>query len=147
VVHPTIEAARQIAVAAHAGQVDKAGKPYIGHLARVAARIENDPEAIATAWLHDSIEDTELGPEDLRHGGIPEAVIDAVVLLTRVPGQSAQQYYAAVREHPLALLVKIADLDDNSDPGRLAALPPETAERLREKYAAAREALRITLVD
>ncbi len=34
-----------------------------------------------------------------------------------------------VADHPLAVVVKHADLDDNSDPQRLAVLPPDVADR------------------
>ncbi len=39
-----IARARALATAAHAGQVDKAGQPYIGHVSRVAARGSADPD-------------------------------------------------------------------------------------------------------
>jgi len=48
--------ARMLALEAHAGQVDKAGHPYIGHVGRVAAAVRGDDEAEAVAWLHDVIE-------------------------------------------------------------------------------------------
>ena len=38
--------ARTLAMEAHAGQVDKAGHPYIGHVGRVAATVTVDG-----AWL------------------------------------------------------------------------------------------------
>lgn len=44
--------AKELAHRAHAGQVDKAGRPYIEHVARVAAAVADDPEAEAVAWLH-----------------------------------------------------------------------------------------------
>ncbi|UAY76804.1 phosphohydrolase [Pseudoxanthomonas sp. X-1] len=37
-----VERAKELAHRAHAGQVDKAGKPYIEHVARVAARVRED---------------------------------------------------------------------------------------------------------
>lgn len=46
-----VERAKQLAYRAHAGQVDKAGRPYIEHVARVAAAVADDPEAEAVAWL------------------------------------------------------------------------------------------------
>lgn len=46
-----------------------------------------------------------------------------------------------VADHPLAVVVKHADLDDNSDPQRLAVLPPDVADRLRDKYRRSRELL------
>ncbi len=64
------ELAQSIAAAAHKGQVDKAGKPYIEHPAHVAASVQGDA-AKAVAWLHDVVEDTRLrlqifGKEELR---------------------------------------------------------------------------------
>jgi hypothetical protein len=40
-----------------------------------------------------------------------------------------------------AILIKQADLADNSDPERLAALPESVAQRLRNKYAQAAMAM------
>lgn len=49
--------ARTLANQAHAGQQGKAGQPYIEHVARVAAAINDDDTAKAAAWLHDVVED------------------------------------------------------------------------------------------
>lgn len=49
-----VERAKDLAHRAHAGQVDKAGRPYIEHVARVAAAVSDDPEAEVVAWLHDA---------------------------------------------------------------------------------------------
>jgi hypothetical protein len=49
--------------------------------------------------------------------------------------------YRRVAANPDALLVKQADLDDNTDPSRLAALDAATRSRLEAKYAKARAAL------
>ena len=86
-----IDTALEIAVRAHEGQVDKLGAAYIGHPARVAGHaraLGGSPEAIATACLHDVIEDSEVSAQDLRASGIPETVITAVELLSKRPGQS-----------------------------------------------------------
>ncbi len=45
-----VQKAKDLAHRAHAGQVDKAGRPYIEHVARVAAAVSDDPEAEAAAW-------------------------------------------------------------------------------------------------
>ena len=58
-VHTQSELAQSIAVAAHKGQVDKAGMPYIEHPAHVASGVQGDA-AKAVAWLHDVVEDTPL---------------------------------------------------------------------------------------
>ena len=129
--------AEAIARAAHDGQVDKAGMPYADHPARVAARCAPDEEAMAAAWLHDVLEDTDVSAAQLRAHGIPDAVIAAVESLTRRHDEQADDYYARVAANPLALKVKRADLADNSDPSRLAALALQDralAERLRAKY-------------
>lgn len=54
-----VERAKELAHRAHAGQVDKAGRPYIEHVARVAAAVADDPLAEAVAWLHDVLEDCD----------------------------------------------------------------------------------------
>jgi (p)ppGpp synthase/HD superfamily hydrolase len=54
-----VERAIAIAEQHHAGQVDKAGRPYIEHPLRVMNTMSNDAERIV-AVLHDVIEDTNL---------------------------------------------------------------------------------------
>lgn len=132
--------AEQIAAAAHEGQVDKAGQPYIAHPARVAARVAGDERAVAAAWLHDVVEDTDVTLADLEQTFPPE-VTAAVDALTRRPHEAPADYYARVRQLPLALTVKLADLADNSDPQRLAQLDAATRDRLTAKYARARAEL------
>ena len=42
-----VERAKALAYRAHAWQADKAGRPYIEHVARIAAAVADDPEAEA----------------------------------------------------------------------------------------------------
>lgn len=134
-----VERAKDLAHRAHAGQVDKAGRPYIEHVARVAAAVADDPEAEAVAWLHDVAEDApEFNGEVVR---FPDYVFFAVTRLTRVRGLPDDAYYQRIRQNELALRVKLADIADNADESRLALLDEATANRLRRKYAKAREAL------
>lgn len=134
------ERAERTARAAHEGQVDKAGRPYIEHPGRVAASVRGDDRLEAIAWLHDVVEDTGVTIDDLR-AEFPDEVITAVDVLTRRTGQSPDEYYALVRANPLARLVKLADMADNSDPARLAHLDEATRARLEQKYAHRRHAL------
>ncbi|TCN53453.1 HD domain-containing protein [Rhodococcus sp. SMB37] len=134
------ELAEMMAAEAHAGQVDKAGQPYITHPARVAARVAGDEHAVAAAWLHDVVEDTEITLADLEQA-FPPDVTAAVDALTRRRDETPAEYYARVRTVPLALTVKLADMADNSDPQRLALLDVATRERLIAKYARARAEL------
>lgn len=133
--------ARAIAWMAHAGQVDKAGNPYIEHPARVAARVEDNIGDAAVAWLHDVIEDTSVTAEALRDAGIPDDIVDDIELLTRKPGQQIEDYYDGIRQSFRARRVKLADIADNSDIDRLALLDDATIARLVKKYAKARRLL------
>lgn len=136
---PIVHEAWSLALKAHAGQVDKAGRPYIEHVARVALAVEGDDEAEAVAWLHDVLEDC---PAHARMvAKFPPIIAEAVADLSRTPGRSDAFYYWNIRQNSLALKVKLADIADNSDEARLALLNPATADRLRIKYAKARAAL------
>lgn len=131
--------ARTLAGQAHAGQQDKAGRPYIEHVARVAAAINDDPIAQATAWLHDVVEDC--ADHAARVDAFPAPIRRAVQLMSRTSAPDAETYYARIAADPVALKVKLADIADNADEGRLAALDGATAERLRGKYRHALAAL------
>lgn len=61
----------------------------------------------------------------------------AVDLLTRQPGISALDYYESIRKNPVARLVKIADILDNTDTDRLKLLDAPTRSRLEKKYPGA----------
>lgn len=146
------QAAKALATFAHRGQVDKADEPYIDHPERVVARLGTQPEfralsrgerdvAKMVAWLHDVIEDTAVTLGVLEALGCPEEVAWRVWRLTRVPGQQPNDYYVAIADDPITLMVKAADIDDNTDPTRLALLDWETRDRLTKKYAKARAAL------
>ena len=133
-----VQRAKDLAHRAHAGQVDKAGRPYIEHVARVAAACADDPEAEAVAWLHDVLEDC---PDfDAEVMDMPDRVWIRVLILSRGP-RFQFAYYAGIRRDPIALRVKLADIADNADESRLALLDDKTAARLRRKYAKAIAAL------
>lgn len=143
--------AEAVAVDAHRGQVDKAGRDYIDHPRRVAANAQalaekagmarDDVDAVtAAAWLHDVVEDTESSESKLR-ADFPTEVIDAVMAVTKRSGESAEDYFSRVRSNRIAVIVKTADLADNTDPARQALLDEETRVRLGEKYRRAYELL------
>lgn len=128
-----IDLARRIATEAHRGQVDKAGVAYITHPARVAARVHGDDAAEVVAWLHDVVEDTAITLAQVAQD-FPPFIIAAVDAMSRRPDESPDNYYRRVRANPLARTVKLADIADNSDPQRRAALDPATQARLNAKY-------------
>lgn len=132
-----VETARQLATHAHGAQKDKAGDPYIDHPRRVAERLETtgaSAQAVAAGWLHDVLEDTPTTAADLAAVGIPTEVIDAVIAVTKCPGEPTEDYAARIRASALGLQVKEADLADNCDPARMALLDENTRERLTSKY-------------
>lgn len=136
--------AEAIATILHRGQADKNGDDYIGHPRRVAAQFDAQAEPFehAAAWLHDTVEDCDILPDDLRDAGIPDAVVDAVIVLTRRQGVTPDDYYRVIRRDPIALHVKLADIADNTNPARTAQLDVSTRERLAIKYAHALAMLR-----
>lgn len=134
-----VNEARWLAEEAHASQADKAGRPYIEHVRRVAAAVAGDDAAEMVAWLHDVLEDQPAFATQVML--FPQYVVEAVFDLTRGVNKSEEFYYWKIRQNPLSLKVKLADIADNSDESRLALLDPETAIRLRAKYAKARAAL------
>lgn len=134
-----------VARRAHAGQLDKAGRPYAEHLAAVAtsvARRKGSEEQIAAAWLHDAIEDGVLSPQWLASAPLSAHTKDLVLALTKRPGEDPREYAARIRATPGAVEIKEADLSHNSDPDRLARLDSATRIRLRQKYARMRRLLR-----
>ncbi len=134
-VHTQSELAQSIAVAAHKGQVDKAGKPYIEHPAHVASGVQGDI-AKAVAWLHDVVEDTLLTLADLRGKGVAPEVVEALKLLTHDESVPYLEYVRSLKSNPLACAVKLADLRHNSDLSRLPRIT-EKDQRRAEKYAKA----------
>jgi (p)ppGpp synthase/HD superfamily hydrolase len=132
----TLADAVALATSAHEGQVDKSGRPYIGHPLRVMASVEGEHAQMA-AVLHDVIEDTPVTAEDLTARGCPTAVVDAVVALSHLPAEPQDVYLRRVATNPLAVTVKRADIADNLSPARMARLDDATRARLEIKYATA----------
>jgi len=127
----TIEKAIELAARAHAGQVDKAGAPYIFHPLRLMLAVSGEHERMA-AVLHDVVEDTPLSFDDLAREGFPPAVIDAVRALTKQPGEKRIDAAHRAAANPIARQVKLADVGDNMDLSRIASPTEKDYARLRE---------------
>ena len=126
-----VEAAKALATRLHEGQLDRAGLPYITHPERVASRLET-PEAQVVGWLHDTIEDTELTLEEIeaQFGPLTAAAVDAI---SKREGEEWDDYLERVLANPMARLVKISDLIDNSNLSRLPRVTLKDAKR-QAKY-------------
>lgn len=108
-----LERAVEIAEAAHRGQVEKNGTPYIEHCHRVAQAVETRDEKIV-AYLHDTLEKGHgWSPERLLEAGFSRSVVSAVEALTRRAGETERDFVQRAASNKLARPVKVADLRDN----------------------------------
>lgn len=136
---PLIARAVALAAVAHARQFDKAGRAYILHPLSVMRRCEPHGEtAQVVAALHDVVEDTWVTLDTLREAGFPAEVVDAVDAISQREGEHFFDYIRRCKRNPLAKLVKLADLDDNSDPRRRYG---RNYEGLLRRYETARAIL------
>ena len=129
--------AMNLAYNAHHGQFDKGGVPYIFHPIHLAEEMD-DEISTCVALLHDTVEDTAVTLEELA-AQFPREVVEAVDLLTHRENVDYFDYVRAIRQNPVAVRVKLADLAHNGDPKRICNQGNQ--ERRREKYAAARAIL------
>ena len=126
----TLERAITIAATAHAGQIDKAGAPYILHPLRVMLRVTTNAERIV-AVLHDVVEDCEGWSFDrlLGEGYAPE-IIAGLKSVTKVEGEAYEDFVKRAAAHPIGRRVKMADLTDNSDLSRISTPTAKDHERI-----------------
>ncbi|GHE71528.1 RelA/SpoT family protein [Streptomyces griseoaurantiacus] len=115
-----IEKAYQVAERWHRGQKRKSGDPYITHplaVTTILAELGMDPATLMAGLLHDTVEDTEYGLEDLRRdfGDVVALLVDGVTKLDRVKfGEAAQaetvrKMVVAMAKDPRVLVIKLAD--------------------------------------
>ncbi|MCG8593012.1 MAG: bifunctional (p)ppGpp synthetase/guanosine-3',5'-bis(diphosphate) 3'-pyrophosphohydrolase [Kiloniellales bacterium] len=110
------------AMKAHGSQTRASGDPYFSHPLEVAGILTDlklDSASIATALLHDIVEDTEASLSDIEmlFGRDIARLVDGVTKLTRLELQSEQTKHAenfrklllAMSEDIRVLLVKLAD--------------------------------------
>ena len=127
-----LDRSKEIAKAAHEGQVDKAGKPYIEHPMRVMKMGKTVEEKIAGV-LHDVVEDSEWTFEMLEKEGIPKDVMDALRCVTKLSeDEDYDHFIARVKTNPLAVKVKLNDLKDNMDITRLDQVTEKDLARLNK---------------
>lgn len=130
------ETALQIAVSAHSGQRDKLGKPYILHPLAVASQLDS-LELKTIALLHDVIEDTGIKSDELLEKGIPQNLVEVIVLLTKPDDMAYEDYLRRLKTNEMALAVKKADLAHNTSPERASGLNEER----KAKYELAQKVL------
>ncbi|MET0905015.1 MAG: HD domain-containing protein, partial [Tardiphaga sp.] len=107
---------------AHGNQKRASGDPYYSHPIEVAGILTDlrlDDETIATAILHDTIEDTLATPEEIeaKFGANVARMVDGVTKLSKIEAQSENQraaenlrkFLLAMSDDIRVLLVKLAD--------------------------------------
>jgi (p)ppGpp synthase/HD superfamily hydrolase len=129
----TLERAIAIAAQAHAGQVDKAGAPYVLHPLRMMLRVAS-PEERIVAVLHDVCEDCPGWTFDrLKAEGFSDGILAALDSVTKRDGEDYESFVRRAAGNPIGRSVKLADLSDNCDLSRIASPSPRDHERI-EKY-------------
>ncbi|MER5375402.1 bifunctional (p)ppGpp synthetase/guanosine-3',5'-bis(diphosphate) 3'-pyrophosphohydrolase [Streptomyces sp. NPDC002553] len=115
-----IEKAYQVAERWHRGQKRKSGDPYITHplaVTTILAELGMDPATLMAGLLHDTVEDTEYGLDQLRRdfGDTVALLVDGVTKLDKVKfGEAAQaetvrKMVVAMAKDPRVLVIKLAD--------------------------------------
>ena len=124
----------------HKDQVDKAGMPYVLHPLHVAEKMDNEVTT-TVALLHDIVEDTDVTFEQLSEYGFSQKVVDALKCLTHKPDVEYFDYIKEIAKNPVATIVKIADLEHNSDLTRLDEISESDLLRV-QKYSKSLEYLK-----
>ncbi len=143
-----VEKAYVFAARAHAGQVRRSGEPYLSHpmsVAYILAKMKLDLPTIAAGLLHDTVEDTNVTIEEIRHifGDTVAEIVDGVTKISHLPVKSKVQKQAenfrkmllAMAEDLRVILVKLADRLHNMR--TLEFMPEQKRQRI------ARETLEI----
>ncbi len=111
-----------LAARAHEGQMRKSGEPYISHpleVARILAEMRMDVDTIATALLHDALEDNPLTKEEMtaQVGPVITELVDGVTKIGKLKYRSKEELQAenfrkmimAMSKDLRVILVKLAD--------------------------------------
>lgn len=126
-----IEKAYEMAKYYHRNQKDRAGMLYIKHLEYVASKFEDTDKKIL-AYLHDSLEDTDIRPELIRKE-FGEEIFEALLAITKKKEEEYIEYIHRVKKNTLARCIKIEDLKHNMDLSRIPDIKQDDVIRV-EKY-------------
>ncbi len=136
-----------LAARAHAGQVRKSGEPYLTHpmsVAMILAEMRMDVDTVATALLHDALEDNPITKDEMEAeiGPIITSLVDGVTKIGKLRFRSREELAAenfrkmmmAMSQDLRVILVKLADRLHNVStlefhkPEKRAQIATETLE-------------------
>ena len=126
----------------HEGQLRKSGDPYITHpvaVAEILAELGLDPNTIAAALLHDTVEDTNYSPEQLRSefGEEIASLVEGVTKLDRLTygptaeAETVRKMVVAMAKDIRVLVIKLADRLHNARTWQYVE-PESSARKARE---------------
>lgn len=143
-----LDRAHDFAEQAHGGQTRKSGEPYFQHplaVAGILTELRADAATVATALLHDVVEDTAVSIRDIEVGFGEEIarLVDGVTKVSELElkGQATKQaenfrkFVIAMAEDVRVLLIKLADrlhnmrtIEHHADPEKRRRIATETLE-------------------
>ena len=114
-----IERAMNLCMSAHAGQIDRDGRPHAMHCCRVANE-QTTPARVVLGFIHDIIEDCGNQWETNIQNDFGMEMLEKARLLTRnqdenPKGESYMHYIQRVATDVDCVYVKLADIRDNTD--------------------------------
>ncbi|KZK16395.1 RelA/SpoT family protein [Meiothermus taiwanensis] len=151
-----VREALEFAYRAHEGQQRKSGDPYIVHpvaVAQILAELGMDVETLLAGLLHDTIEDTQVRPEEIeeRFGAAVRKIVEGETKVSKLyklahaaqedkhaeekHAEDLRQMFIAMAEDVRIIIVKLADRLHNLR--TLEFMPPHKQQRI------ARETLEI----
>lgn len=115
-------------------KLDLQGMPYVLHLFRVMNYLNTtDMELQMIGLGHDLIEDIKgFTYEELRSVIPNERVKEGIRCMTKVPGETYEEYQTKVLGNVDSIRCKIADITDNSNILRLKGITPDDLERIKK---------------
>ena len=139
-----IRTAAELAAEAHEGQVRASGEPYLVHplsVGRILIDTQMDADAVCAGLLHDAIEDTGVGEDELRErfGTEVAELVQGVTKISQLRGQSRTVQKAetilkillAMTRDVRVIIIKLADKLHNMR--TLEFLDPERRKRIAEE--------------
>ena len=123
----------------HANQFRKSGEPYIIHPLQVGyilACIDLDESTICAALLHDIVEDTNVGYDELKEFGYSDELLEMLSFLTKKKGEYYPDYIdRLISSNNIHVLnIKLSDLRHNMDIGRIKNPTMNDYERINKRY-------------